>query len=57
VGNVEESVFWLEKAMKRGFINYPFLSKIDPFIAKIRDDSRIQKILAQIKTEWENFEV
>lgn len=57
VGNVEESVFWLKKAMQRGFINYPFLSEIDPFIAKIRNDDRVQKILAQIKTEWENFEV
>lgn len=57
VGDVEQSSFWLKKAMERCFINYPFLSEIDPFIAKIRNDDRIQRILAQIKTEWENFEV
>jgi serine/threonine protein kinase len=57
VGDVEQSSFWLKKAMERCFINYPFLSEIDPFISKIRNDDRIQRILALIKTEWENFEV
>ncbi|MFC2157653.1 protein kinase [Acidobacteriota bacterium] len=57
VGNVEESIYWLKKAMERCFINYPFLSEIDPFIGKIKDDKRVRELLLEIKREWENFEI
>jgi predicted Zn-dependent protease len=57
VGNVEESIYWLKKAMERCFINYPFLSEIEPFIGKIRDDKRVRELLLEIKQEWEKFEI
>lgn len=48
---------WLEHAVDRGFINYPFLKEIDPFLENIRGEPRFQKLMAHVKHEWENFEV
>jgi non-specific serine/threonine protein kinase len=53
----ENCLFWLENSVNRGFINYPYMSKYDPFLAKLRDDPRFRKLMAKVKHEWENFEV
>lgn len=45
------------KHMIRGFINYPFFSKIDPFLENIRGDERFKKLIERVKREWENFEI
>jgi len=48
---------WLENAANRGFINYPFLNEIDPFLENIRGEERFKKLMERVKHEWENFEV
>ena len=48
---------WLENAVDRGFINYPFLNEIDPFFENIRGEPRFKKLMERVKHEWENFEV
>ncbi|MFC2157870.1 protein kinase [Acidobacteriota bacterium] len=48
---------WLETAIDGGFINYPLLSKQDPFLDNIRGDPRFKKLMERVKHEWENFEV
>lgn len=48
---------WLENAINRGFINYPFLNEIDSFLENIRGEERFKKLRARVKHEWENFEV
>jgi serine/threonine protein kinase/tetratricopeptide (TPR) repeat protein len=53
----EQTLDWLENAVNRGFINYPYLSGYDPFLTKLRGDARFQEILARVKGEWERFEV
>ena len=53
----EEALKWLEHAVNRGFINYPFLSKMSPHLENIRGEPRFKKLMERVKHEWENFEV
>jgi serine/threonine protein kinase len=46
----------LEKAVNRGFINYPFMGEHDPFIAKSRSDPPFRKLMVRVKGEREGFE-
>jgi TolB-like protein len=48
---------YLDHAVNRGFINYPWLSEIDPFLENIRGEERFKKLMERVKYEWENFEV
>ena len=48
---------YLDHAISRGFINYPFFSEIYPFLENIRGEERFKKLMERVKYEWENFEV
>ncbi len=56
LGATEEALDWLENAISRGFINYPFM-QCDPFLDNIRDDERFKELTERAKYEWEHFEV
>jgi TolB-like protein/predicted Ser/Thr protein kinase len=56
LGAKGEALDWLENAIHRGFINYPFI-QCDPFLESIRDDERFKELMARAKNEWEHFEV
>lgn len=49
----EESLHWLEHAVKPGFINYPFFAKHDPFLENLRGDERYEKLMERVKVEWQ----
>jgi non-specific serine/threonine protein kinase len=51
-----EALDWLENAVDRGFINYPFLAEKDPFLANIRSEERFRKLMERVKFEWDHFE-
>jgi TolB-like protein len=51
-----EALDWLENAVTRGFLNYPFISKHDTFLDSIRGDERFRKLMERVKYEWEHFE-
>jgi serine/threonine protein kinase/lipoprotein NlpI len=53
----DRSLDWLENAIDRGFINYPFLNEHDKLLDNIRGESRFKKLMERVKHEWENFEV
>jgi non-specific serine/threonine protein kinase len=53
----EKALDWLENAVGRGFINYPFLAERDPFLANIRVEVRFKKLMERVKYEWDHFEV
>ena len=57
IGKTDESFAWLENAINRGFINYPFLAEKDPFLESIRGEERFKKLMDRVKHEWDNFEV
>jgi serine/threonine protein kinase/tetratricopeptide (TPR) repeat protein len=56
LGEKEDALDWLENAVNRGFINYPFL-QCDPFLDNIRGELRFKKLMKRVQYEWENFEV
>jgi TolB-like protein len=53
----DRALIWLEKATKKGFINYPFLSAYDHTLENIREEERFKKLMKKVKKEWEDFEV
>jgi hypothetical protein len=57
VGVHDEALFWLERAIERGMINYPFLSKHDRYLDNIRGDARFGQLMDRVQREWERFEV
>jgi non-specific serine/threonine protein kinase len=57
IGERREALNWLEIAVNRGFINYPFLSEYDPLLENIRGEPRFKTLMGRVKHEWENFEV
>jgi tetratricopeptide (TPR) repeat protein len=56
LGEKKEALDWLENAIDGGFINYPFISERDSFLANIRGEERFKKLMERVKYEWEHFE-
>lgn len=48
---------WLENAVNKGFINYPFLSQHDPFLQNIRKEKPFKNLMQGVKYAWEHFDV
>jgi TolB-like protein/thioredoxin-like negative regulator of GroEL len=55
-GMAEPALRWLEVAIDRGFINYPFLARHDPFFAPLRNDPRFKRLLETAHERWKRFE-
>lgn len=53
---VEPAMHWLETAVQRGFINYPFLSRLDPFLENLKSEPRFLRLMETVKDRWKNFE-
>ncbi len=56
LGDKEKALDWLDNAVNRGFINYPYLNEYDPYLAGIRGEPRFKKLMERVKFEWERFE-
>ncbi len=56
-GAREEALTWLERAIERGWINYPLFSTQDPFYESIRGEERFKELMVEVKARWEAFEV
>lgn len=56
IGEKEKSLEWLENAVNRGFINYPFLNEYDKLLNNVREEEGFKKLMKRVKHEWENFE-
>ena len=57
LGQTDKAFEWLENAVDCGFINYPYLNNIEPFLENLRGEERFKKLMDRVKYEWENFEV
>ncbi|MCH7576153.1 MAG: hypothetical protein IIA59_13665 [Candidatus Marinimicrobia bacterium] len=55
-GQNGKALTWLENAVDRGFVNYPFLADHDPFIKKLQGEERFQRLMKRVKYEWEHFD-
>jgi disulfide oxidoreductase YuzD len=56
LGDKEKALDWLEHAVKRGFINYPYMNEYDPYLENIRGEPRFKELMKRVKAEWERFE-
>jgi len=52
-----EALRWLERAVDKGWWNYPLFSELDPLLANIRGEPRFNKLLERVRYQWEYFEV
>ncbi len=57
VGAKDEALLWLDRAIERGMINYPFLSEHDWYLDSIRGEARFRQAMERAKREWDRFEV
>ena len=57
VGLEDEALSWLERAIERGMINWPFLSEHDRYLDDVRGDARFRELMDRARREWERFEV
>ena len=57
LGETAEALRWLERSVDVGWINYPYLSEIDPWLQGIRGEPRFEQLMQRVKREWEEFEV
>jgi non-specific serine/threonine protein kinase len=57
LGDTSAALLWIEKAMERGFINYPMISRWDPLLDNARKSPEFPALADQVKALWENFEV
>jgi TolB-like protein len=56
LGEKDEALRWLERAVERGIFNYPLWNEIDPLLASIRGEERFKKLMERVKQKWERFE-
>ena len=54
-GDTDNAIRWLEVAIDRGFINHPFLTRVDPSLANLRGEPRFQQLMATVRDRWERF--
>ena len=57
VGARDEALLWLDRAIERGMINYPFLSEHDWYLNGIRGEARFTKAMERARREWERLVV
>ena len=55
VGEYDEAVIWLRRAVDWGFSNYKFLSEHNRFLEPLRTDPRFKEIIAQARKQHEVF--
>jgi TolB-like protein/DNA-binding SARP family transcriptional activator/TPR repeat protein len=56
-GNHDESLRWLERAIERGYLNFPVISGRDALYGHLRDDPRFARLLETVRRRWEAFNV
>lgn len=56
-GMHDDALEWLENALSRGWVNYPFTVLHDPLLVPLRGDRRFMKIAEQMRKQWQQFEV
>ncbi len=56
VGATDEALYWLDRAIDQGMINYPFLSEHDHYLDSIRGDERFGRLMERARREWERLD-
>jgi len=53
IGCRDAGVQWLTTAADRGFIDYPYLAKRDPFLEWLRGDADLESLMNRVRQRWE----
>ena len=53
----ELALVWLQKAVDKGFLNYPMIGRWDPLLAGVRSYAGFGDLLHRTRELWEKFEV
>jgi TolB-like protein len=56
IGETERALSWLETAVERGNINYPYLSQYDPLLEELRGETRFTQLMERVSQEWESLQ-
>jgi tetratricopeptide (TPR) repeat protein len=56
IGETDEALGWLEKALELGFINHRFFSAVDPFLVPLRDDAQFQAVMDRMRDRQRTVE-
>ena len=54
-GRRAAALHWLECAIERGFINYPYLARHDPAFRGLRRDAGFKRLMSVARTRWQAF--
>ena len=57
LGKQELALVWLQKAVDKGFLNYPMIGRWDPMLAGVRSYAGFRDLLHRTRELWEKFEV
>jgi non-specific serine/threonine protein kinase len=52
----DEAMYWLRKAVDRGFINYAYLAKLDPMLESLRADPEFKELIQQVQQRSQALE-
>ncbi len=55
-GQPDQAVTWLQQAVSRGFINYPYLARHDPALTSLLEFKPYQDLLETVRKRWEAFD-
>ena len=53
LGRTDDAIEWVRIAISRGFTNYPFLARHDPFLESVRSDARFEALMTDLRPRWE----
>jgi serine/threonine-protein kinase len=56
VGDLDEALYWLSRAIEMGFINHRFFAEHDPFLAKLRVDPRFEALMERARKKQREIE-
>ena len=56
VNERDAAIDFFERAVEFGFINLPWLSEYEPFLANLRGEPRFVRLMERVRRAWEAFE-
>jgi eukaryotic-like serine/threonine-protein kinase len=56
VNEPETAIDFIERAVEFGFINAPWLSNYEPFLANLRGEPRFGRLMERVRRAWRAFE-
>jgi tetratricopeptide (TPR) repeat protein len=57
VGDRDEALYWLSRAIDMGFINRRFFAEVDPFLAELREDPRFEALMERAREKQREIDV